>query len=84
MPKPNTSFLLSIEDVEVIEDALRFHKKDLSFKRMKVAGNSAAPKTGGAAVAKLDQSMRDIHELLGNLHNQKVFYRPSNAAYVGG
>lgn len=84
MPKPNTSFLLSIEDVEVIEDALRFHKKDLSMKRLKVAANSAAPKTGGAAVAHLDEAVRQIHELLGHLHNQKVFYRPVSTAYVSG
>lgn len=84
MPKPNTSFLLSIEDVEVIEDALRFHKKELSMKRLKVASAKAAPKTEGSAVAQLDQSVRQIHELLGSLHNQKVFYRPSNVAYVSG
>ena len=84
MYKPNTSFLLSIEDIEVIENALRFHKKDLSMKRMKVAANSAAPKTGYDAVARLDNSVRKIHELMGNLHNQKVFFRPSNMAYVSG
>lgn len=84
MPKPNTSFLLSIDDIEVIEDALRLHKKDLSMKRMKVVANSAAPKTGRDAVAQLDKTMRKIHELMGNLHNQKVFYRPSNVAYVSG
>lgn len=84
MPKPNTSFLLSIDDIEVIEDALRLHKKDLSMKRMKVVANSAAPKTGSDAVAKLDKTVRKIHELMGNLHNQKVFYRPSNVAYVSG
>ena len=84
MYKPNTSFLLSIEDIEVIENALRFHKKDLSMKRMKVAANSAAPKTGYDAVARLDNSVRKIHELMGNLHNQKVFFRPSNVAYVSG
>ncbi|MCF6443867.1 hypothetical protein [Nereida sp. MMG025] len=27
---------------------------------------------------------RQIHDLLGRLHNQKVFYRPKNDVYVGG
>ncbi|QFT81517.1 hypothetical protein FIU89_12910 [Roseovarius sp. THAF27] len=27
---------------------------------------------------------RRIHDLLGRLHNQKVFYRPKSAPYVGG
>ncbi len=29
------------------------------------------------------QTARQIHELLGRLHNQKVFYRP-RGAYIGG
>lgn len=34
-----------------------------------------------------DESDLDEHavnELLGRLHNQKVFYRPENGVYVGG
>ncbi|MGK7653498.1 MULTISPECIES: hypothetical protein [unclassified Roseovarius] len=27
---------------------------------------------------------RRIHDLLGRLHNQKIFYRPKSAPYVGG
>ena len=27
---------------------------------------------------------RAVHDLLGRLHNQKVFYRPRNGVYVGG
>jgi len=28
--------------------------------------------------------MRGTHDLLGKLHNQKVFYRPRRKAYVSG
>lgn len=76
MPKPNTSFSLSIEDVAVIEEALRLRKKELSMKRLEETCEAAAPK--------VEEDVRQIHELLGHLHNQKVFYRPSNMAYVGG
>lgn len=27
---------------------------------------------------------KDVNELLGRLHNQKIFYRPNNGTYVGG
>jgi len=76
MPKPNTSFSLSVEDVAVIEEALRMRKKELSLKQLSDSPKAAAPDA--------DEDVRQIHELLGHLHNQKVFYRPSNGAYVSG
>lgn len=74
MPRPNTKFELSVEDLELIEAALRDSKASLVSK-----------------VANIDQAcpdasvqVRDIHELLGRLHNQKEFYRPKTGVYVGG
>ena len=37
---------------------------------------------GGRVVAQGE--VRDIHDLLGRLHNQKRFYRPKHGVYVGG
>jgi len=31
-----------------------------------------------------EQEKREINELLGKLHNQKQFYRPSKKIYVSG
>lgn len=31
-----------------------------------------------------ESKARDIHELLGKLHNQKNWYRPKTNDYVGG
>lgn len=31
-----------------------------------------------------EEDQREIHELLGRLHNQKTFFRPQKGAYVGG
>ena len=70
MPKYNTNFELSIEDLDLIEDALR---------RTKLEQTQAALKAG-----KSNEDARQIHELLGKLHNQKTFYRPAKGTYVGG
>ena len=70
MPKYNTNFELSIEDLDLIEDALR---------RTKLAQTQTNLKVG-----KADEDVRQIHELLGKLHNQKTFYRPAKGTYVGG
>ena len=61
MPKYNTMFKLSLEDMDMIETALR--------------SSQATEKVGDA---------RSINELLGRLHNQKIFYRPSEGTYVSG
>lgn len=65
----NTNFHLSLDDVDLIETALR----------KKLAGQSHSPD-----IAKSDEKTRMVHDLLGRLHNQKVFYRPKNQVYVGG
>jgi len=66
MAKPNRTINLSVEDMDIIETALREQK----------AKHAAEDHSADEA--------REIHELLGRLHNQKVFYRPRNAPYVGG
>ncbi|MEM1274868.1 MAG: hypothetical protein AAGF88_13710 [Pseudomonadota bacterium] len=63
MPKPNTKFDLSVDDLEVIETAL----------------TAALAEDGPAEI-----DPRQAHELLGRLHNQKVFYRPRGKAYISG
>jgi hypothetical protein len=74
MPTPNTTFELTVDDMELIETALRIKKKSLA-KRV-------------TDLTKVDADLKDtlhgIQDLLGRLHNQKEFYRPSNGSYVGG
>ncbi|MDP5218549.1 hypothetical protein Q5Y75_15075 [Ruegeria sp. 2205SS24-7] len=31
-----------------------------------------------------EETERQIHDLLGRLHNQKIFYRPKSGVYIGG
>ncbi len=69
MPGYNKTFELSVEDLDLIEEALRRNKTELTLEK---ASDDTAP------VA------RRIHDLLGRLHNQKTFYRPRSGAYVSG
>ncbi|WP_415403651.1 hypothetical protein [Tateyamaria sp. SN3-11] len=70
MPKYNTTFELSVEDLDLIEDALRASK---------LAKTQADIKARAA-----DEEVLQIHDLLGRLHNQKTFFRPAKGTYVGG
>ena len=78
MPRYNENFELSVEDIDLIEEALRLSKRDLSGKL------AEADATDDEKLQAVDQSVRQIHDLLGRLHNQKVFYRPKQQPYVGG
>ena len=35
------------------------------------------------ALLQLEQTV-EVRDLLGRIHNQKIWYRPKNAIYVGG
>lgn len=67
MPKYNTSFELSLSDMELIEAALRNSEKE---------GSNQA-KAGSVA------DSTAIHDLLGRLHNQKTFFRPDGTYVSG-
>lgn len=73
MPQYNPNIELGIHDMELIEVALRDAKQRLSM-----------PGGPDADAAIAGRSVREIDDLLGRLHNQKVFFRPSNTPYVGG
>lgn len=70
MPKFNTNFELSVSDLDLIEDALRASKLAKTQADIKARAD--------------DEDVRQIHDLLGRLHNQKTFYRPAKGPYVGG
>lgn len=74
MAKFNSNFELSVADMELIESALLRTKAELSVQPDRVADG----------LGDADETLRQIHELLGRLHNQKVFYRPRRGAYIGG
>jgi|TARA_Y100000385_G_C12734821_1_gene484294 hypothetical protein len=71
--KPNTSFKLTVRDIEIIEHALRAK-----------AGRRGLSIAQGETSENLKEEMHEILELLGRLHDQKVWYRPSDKSYVSG
>ncbi|MDT8327323.1 MAG: hypothetical protein RQ750_08075 [Roseovarius sp.] len=74
MPTYNSNFELTVEDMDLIETSLRQTKAELAAQFDKA----------GDALPGSDETVRQIHDLLGRLHNQKVFYRPRQGSYIGG
>jgi hypothetical protein len=81
MPDFNRSFTLTIADVDLIEEALRARARELS--RTLHALSEQVP-ADLQSIGVIKEDIRAGQELLGRLHNQKIFYRPSKDVYVGG
>lgn len=86
MGKYNRHFELGLEDLELIETALQQAKKDLSLKRLRILAQEMEDERRNAELDDIQTELSETHELLGRLHNQKVFYRPRKVGtpYVGG
>lgn len=74
MTKPNFRFDLSLEDIDLIESCLSDQIRVLSERRW----------THPNEHSEIDSRIKDIQELLGKIHNQKIWYRPRKKTYVGG
>ena len=85
MPRYNTQFELDIDDIDLIETALRARKKYLSLQRLTTLSGDGT--SDAESLAAIDRDIAATHDLLGRLHNQKVFYRPAtikDAPYISG
>ena len=84
MTKANTTFNLDIRDVELIENALN----SIITKRSSTIINSADNrnvKPQDTCSLKAKSQIAELRDLLGRLHNQKIWYRPKKSAtYIGG
>lgn len=67
-------FKLDRADLDVVEHALREQVKSLS---MAIIGSSSKASTSGEACDTRSQ-VHEIHDLLGRLHDQKVWFRPKH------
>ena len=76
MSKYNRNFELTLSDIDLIEAALNVVTRDLSLGRE--GTRALLPKVAD------DDHVSMINDLLGRLHNQKIFYRPSDGPYVSG
>ena len=81
MPHFNRRFDLTINDIDLIESALRETARALSSARIDAETGAG---TDPVTVVEIDSRARQVHDLLGRLHNQKTFYRPTKGTYVGG
>ncbi|WP_375228727.1 hypothetical protein [Roseobacter sp. S98] len=81
MPRYNKSFDLSIHDVDLIEEALRARGRELCRMRRALSDENPADLQ---SIGVIETDQRENEELLGRLHNQKIFYRPGTTPYVGG
>lgn len=81
MPRYNKTFELSIHDVDLIEEALRARGRELSKMRLALSDENPADLE---RIRVIEEDQRENEELLGRLHNQKVFYRPKSQPYFGG
>lgn len=73
--KANTKFNLTVRDIEIIEHALRAK-----------AGRRGLAIANGETSPQLRQEMMEIQELLGRIHEQKIWYHkmPKGQPYVSG
>ena len=81
MTSYNRNFQLSIDDVDLIEEALRARGRELCRMRRALSDGNPADME---SIRVVEEDQRNGEELLGRLHDQKVFYRPKAAPYVSG
>ena len=70
----NTNFEMGLKELEIVEDALRFRLNKLSKSS---SSNAKTCLTGKKEIS-------EIQSVLGSLHNQKLWYRPTDTPYVSG
>jgi hypothetical protein len=68
MAKYKKSFTLNVRDIELIEDALR--EKIRVLARILLANGNVRTSESESNEAQL----RELTELMGKIHNQKIFY----------
>lgn len=71
--KPNHQFNLSVKDIDIIERALTAKAGRRGMRLMQGEDND-----------QLKQEMQDIQNLLGRLHEQKIWYKPKDKFVPGG
>jgi hypothetical protein len=81
MARFNRTFDLSISDVDLIEEALRARGRELCRMRRALSDENPADME---SIRVIEEDQRAGEELLGRLHDQKIFYRPRAKTYNSG
>ena len=72
----NRSFNIDIEEMNLLESALRLKLADLLEQRQ--------AKKKDDEISKIDAELKRVREFLGSIHHQKNWYRPKDGIYVSG
>ena len=70
----NENFKMGLGEIDVIEDSLRYRLNSLSKDAVERNANELC----------VTDQMEKIHSVLGQLYNQKIWYRPKTSVYVSG
>jgi len=81
MPSYNRTFELTISDIDLIEEAMRARGRELCNMRRALTEENPAHLD---SIRVIEADMRAGEDLLGRLHDQKIFYRPKQGVYVSG
>lgn len=76
-----TQLEIDRNELEIIETALREQTQQLSRKMLDQQLSAEQGQTENKH--QLSSQMKAIQSLLGNLHNQKIWYRPQDAVPLG-
>ena len=71
----NKSFDLNLQELDMIENSMHYRMKRLSSRLLTVKKESSK--------VTIHRELASINELLGKIHNQKEWYRPSGT-YISG
>ena len=80
----NKNFQLNPNDIDIIENALRKEVNRLIVSKQTAIESTIQPPENIASVREADGRIKIITELLGRLHNQKIWYHPKDKVYVSG
>lgn len=80
----NNNFKLTPIDIDIIESALRDKMHRLNVSRQTSIDSTIVPADQIPSVIEKDFQIKEITELLGRLHQQKIWYHPKDKTYVSG
>ena len=85
MSKPNTVFNLGLRDIDLIEDAINTVIARRSSTMNMLVESTIKNKNEMPVYQEITKEVSELRDLLGRLHNQKNWYRPSDeVVYVSG
>jgi len=74
--KPNTNFDFNVEELALVEESMQYRMRRLLARRETVVKENSK--------IKIDKEVKQIYTLLGKIHNQKVWFTPTNKFQGGG